>query len=751
MPSDDGFATTRYSLIPGEVIGDLVPDQVRYALIVWETMRVLRDAAEPLAANQVMDAVRARIQPNVYESERVKSGGIRWEVIFQFKSGNAVTVGWMTKQGGWGLVEGGIGALEAFPAPDQLYAELERRSREVDQQRKQAMQALDDVHQFIAQALGVVVAGQWTAHDDLAELVGTSTTEVANFLASFKIQMPNAFRVLNADGSIPVEGMLHANYRGTDLRKRLTLEGVEFDASDRALQKQRLTAAALKELLDELRESERESDEEEVPAAKRAWMVRGTNVDGFNRVPDWLEYDVVTVSAAQLGDVAPGISYEDLKRDVDAAYEHKSYAYRGQRLEELDRFIRRMRAGDLVVTPMQGGVYLGEITSGVRFNVADGLAGELYRGVEWRNKNTPVDASQLRAPVPALLQSQSTVVDLTEAYDQLADLFPGKPEEPAAPVRAIEKEQRTLAFRPVTAGCAADLLMEEGELRKIAELLWERKQVIFYGPPGTGKTYLAKTLGRHLTEDGAVKLVQFHPSYTYEDFFEGFRPKQADSGTGALSFELIPGPFRLFAETAKANPTTPYILIIDEINRANLAKVFGELYFLLEYRDEAISLQYSPKEEFTLPENLFVIGTMNTADRSIARIDAAMRRRFAFIELDPRIPPVQGLLSRWLVSRELPNESALLLDALNVRLSEADPDAAIGPSYLMRSSVYAREDGLDRVWGYEIMPLLADLFYGQRDLGERYGLSALRRATGTATPSEPPAPPATDPPDSPQP
>src|ERR1700691_5002779 len=182
--------------------------------------------------------------------------------------------------------------------------------------------------------------------------------------------------------------------------------------------------------------------------------------------------------------------------------------------------------------------------------------------------------------------------------------------------------RRELAFNPVAPEFAAELLMDQAELAKITDLLWERKQVIFYGPPGTGKTYLASKLARYLTEDGAVKLVQFHPSYTYEDFFEGFRPKSAEGGTGALTFELTPGPFRLFAETAKANPTTSYILIIDEINRANLAKVFGELYFLLEYRDEAISLQYSPKEEFTLPESLFVTGTMNTADRSIARIDA---------------------------------------------------------------------------------------------------------------------------------
>jgi hypothetical protein len=173
----------------------------------------------------------------------------------------------------------------------------------------------------------------------------------------------------------------------------------------------------------------------------------------------------------------------------------------------------------------------------------------------------------------------------------------------------------------------------------------------------------------------------------------------------------------------------PYILIIDEINRANLAKVFGELYFLLEYRDQSISLQHSPDKEFTLPQNLFLIGTMNTADRSIARIDAAMRRRFSFVELDPRLPPVQGLLARWLAVNDLPNEPGFLLDLLNERL--ADADAAIGPSYLMKSSIYERADGLERVWQYEIMPLLADLFNGQRDLAahRRHSAGACTAAT----------------------
>ncbi len=113
-------------------------------------------------------------------------------------------------------------------------------------------------------------------------------------------------------------------------------------------------------------------------------------------------------------------------------------------------------------------------------------------------------------------------------------------------------------------------MMDRAELAKIAELLWEKKQIVLYGPPGTGKTWLAEKLARHLTDEGRARLVQFHPSYTYEDFFEGFRPEAGGSGT--LTFTLRPGPFRRLAEAAEDNKTTPYILIIDEINRANLAK-----------------------------------------------------------------------------------------------------------------------------------------------------------------------------------
>ena len=703
----------------------MAEDRVRRGLLLKTALEILRDAGTKVPQGQVLEEIRRQVALTPQELSLDKSGLPRYDRAVGFHVGDAATVGWASKIGGWSITDAGIEALETYPDADELFAELRRLYREIDQRRKQAQQSLSGVQQFITTTLQLVGAGSWTAHDDLADLAETTANEVADFLASGKVRLPTSYRVLQADGSIPVEGMLNFSYRGVDLHHRLASEGVEFDPDGRASQRQRLTAEALKEL-----RTEREQDaEDETPTpARRAWMVRGTSVDGFNLVPEWLSESFVSLSASQLGSLDPGAAYDDLKQAVETAYQHKSYAYRGQRLEELDRFMRRMHEGDLVLTPMHGGLYIGEITGPANFVDSAAPHSNLRRAVRWFNPEDPIDGRRLQAPVPALLQSQAYVVDLTEAYDQLGALITRDLAREASVTPIIEPVRRKLAFNPITWEFAKAMLVDEAELEKVADLLWERKQIILYGPPGTGKTYLASKLARNLTDDGAVKLVQFHPSYTYEDFFEGFRPEPGGSGT--LTFTLRAGPFRDFAEVAAANPSTAYILIIDEINRANLAKVFGELYFLLEYRDQSISLQYSPDKEFVLPENLFLIGTMNTADRSIARIDAAMRRRFAFVELDPRIPPVQGLLARWLTEHHLPLDAARLLDELNRRIEDAD--AAIGPSYLMKEEIYKRDDGLDRVWQYDILPLLEDFFYGQHDLVEHYGLASLRMAIASA-------------------
>ncbi|MDN6429670.1 MAG: AAA family ATPase [Propionibacterium sp.] len=234
---------------------------------------------------------------------------------------------------------------------------------------------------------------------------------------------------------------------------------------------------------------------------------------------------------------------------------------------------------------------------------------------------------------------------------------------------------------------------------------------------------MARAVARHLAP-GTTTIVQFHPSYSYEDFFEGFRPTPLEDG--GVGFTLTPGPLRQMASDAAQDPTTPYVLLIDEINRGNIAKIFGELYFLLEYRTEHVRLQYSPDDQFTLPENLFIIGTMNTADRSIALVDAAIRRRFAFVEMDPSAPPVQGLLGRWLRAQDEGPLRADLLEALNAKLAPLDPDLRVGPSYLMRPEA-ATEAGLADIWRYDILPLLEEQLY------DRLSPAEIRSAFGLAT------------------
>jgi 5-methylcytosine-specific restriction protein B len=268
-------------------------------------------------------------------------------------------------------------------------------------------------------------------------------------------------------------------------------------------------------------------------------------------------------------------------------------------------------------------------------------------------------------------------------------------------------------------------------LDEVLALLREKRQVIFYGPPGTGKTYIAQALAAHVVESGGnSELVQFHPSYAYEDFFEGYRPTGSGE-SGGMAFELRPGPLRRLATDAEADPSRPYLLIVDEINRGNLAKVFGELYFLLEYRDRGIALQYSPVAEFRLPRNLFIVGTMNTADRSIALVDSALRRRFYFVPFSPTEPPFDQVLPGWLAKHELEAEPAHLLAELNRALA-AEPgigdEFAIGPSYLMTGD--GTPPRLDHVWRYAILPLLEERFFGVKSRAEvecQFGLATMRR------------------------
>ncbi len=276
---------------------------------------------------------------------------------------------------------------------------------------------------------------------------------------------------------------------------------------------------------------------------------------------------------------------------------------------------------------------------------------------------------------------------------------------------------------------AKELHLSVDFLQNIETLLEEKKQVIFQGPPGTGKTFVAQKLARHLAgSKERYRLVQFHPSYSYEDFVRGYRPTLLDNGQPG--FALKDGPFLQIARQAADDPDGQYFLIIDEINRGNLAKVFGELYFLLEYRETPVSLMYQDGDErpFTMPDNLFIVGTMNTADRSIALVDLALRRRFTFVDFAVNKEPVEGLLRRWLGVNGLGKMAwvADVVDRANAKLD--DHHAAIGPSHFMRTDL--DDAAVKRIWEHNVLPYVEEHLFGEHDKLGEFTLDKLRGADG---------------------
>jgi 5-methylcytosine-specific restriction protein B len=474
-------------------------------------------------------------------------------------------------------------------------------------------------------------------------------------------------------------------------------------------------------------------------ASPRAWLVRPSS-GGSALVNRWLDEGFVSLKAEMLGTVPEGTSESEVRKVVKAGYMHLDASQQEATTQAYHRFLSVMKPEDIIATLDHDIFHIGLMTGGVEY--AATRDSRLRRAVAWSSQ--PIPNADLPAPVPSLLDQQGTVVDMTAAYAELQGLLDVDELEDPNVVTPTPPEEVVDANEPPKLPAVSDELarsvhMDRSILQEIVDLIQLRQQIVLYGPPGTGKTFVAKALARHLVEDPSrVRLVQFHPSYAYEDFFEGYRPAiittTTETGveTSTPTFELRPGPLRQLASDCllPENRGIAHFLIIDEMNRANLAKVFGELYFLLEYRNESVQLQYQQVNaaSFHLPMNLFIIGTMNTADRSIALVDSAIRRRFPFYEMHPSHEPVKSVLEKYLVANHLSTDRAGLLAALNESIGADGRDLQIGPSYLMRPDA-GKPGGIDRVWKYDIMPLLEEHFYGQIErttIHERFGLAAIR-------------------------
>ena len=263
------------------------------------------------------------------------------------------------------------------------------------------------------------------------------------------------------------------------------------------------------------------------------------------------------------------------------------------------------------------------------------------------------------------------------------------------------------------AECAKESGFSVKDIEQWVRAINRKGQAIFYGAPGTGKTFIADKLARHLigNGNGFEDLIQFHPAYSYEDFIEGIRP--ATKG-GQLSYSPAAGRFLDFCKKAEERDGV-CVLIIDEINRANLSRVFGELMYLLEYRDQEMVLAGGTK--FRIPNNVRIIGTMNTADRSIALVDHALRRRFSFIPLSPRYEVIESFHAG---SDFDPSELIKILRTVNALIN--DKHYHIGISFFLRKDLKGE---IADIWNLEIEPYLEEFFFDQQEKVEQFRWSKI--------------------------
>ena len=315
-------------------------------------------------------------------------------------------------------------------------------------------------------------------------------------------------------------------------------------------------------------------------------------------------------------------------------------------------------------------------------------------------------------PGQAVMKTLTDITDYTEYVGKLNSLF--EVEEISSEIKSdFEPYDEDSFFKEV--------FISPEKYGTIMNLLARKKNIILQGAPGVGKSFAAKRLaysiiGEKNTEQ--VKLVQFHQSYSYEDFIVGFRPSEEEN----KQFEKKYGVFYEFCKKAIDDSDNKYFFIIDEINRGNMSKIFGELLLLIESDKRGpknkIQLLYS-NEDFYVPDNVYIIGMMNTADRSLAMIDYALRRRFAFVEFEPAFESEGFKLQQKEISNEKYNRLIDCVEDLNERITS---DVSLGKGFRIGHSYFiprnfsdVDDEWLSDVVHYELIPLLEEYWFDESD------------------------------------
>ena len=469
-----------------------------------------------------------------------------------------------------------------------------------------------------------------------------------------------------------------------------------------------------------------------------------TNVEVFkSENPDWQPPNVWIVRGGssgqsvhyQIENRVAGIDFNlgdaNLSRLLDDGVVRQAYSTRNPDASEgrvraqtgsVMNFIRDIRICDYVLMPDgdRKRIHCGKVTSDP-YHVSSG-PWQNRRNIEW------LDRAATKSDLPSWPDRSRTVVEATDRLkSEVFDWMESSPK--------TDEEHGSEGTRPYGIDDMIDdgVFLERSELVRMMRILESKKNLILQGPPGVGKTFIARKLGYVLMgengEDAEKRIssVQFHQSYSYEDFVGGFRPDVED---GQMVFTRQDGPFLKMCAAARANPDDAYVMLIDEINRGNLSRVFGELLMLIEAdkrkAEFGVSLQHrrDDDERFFVPKNVYIIGTMNLADRSLTGMNVAMRRRFGFVDLKPQFG--ESVFTNWLSDEtEMPPDMQARINTRMATLnSTIADDASLGFNYAVGHSFFCPpEDGPAGGWeewyktvvDYEIRPLLREYWFDAPD------------------------------------
>lgn len=392
--------------------------------------------------------------------------------------------------------------------------------------------------------------------------------------------------------------------------------------------------------------------------------------------------------------------------NVGETIEYTSYTENNRKRRVYQNFLDA-KLGDKVLcyetNPVKQIVALGEISK-----EHDGQTIEIRK---LENLENPIDYLTLReseelTSLEFFVNPNGTLFKVTpQEYDFILDTI--REENP--------KAEKALTYEKYDkSDFLKDVFLSEKTYDTLKDLLAHKKNIILQGAPGVGKTYAAKRLAWSILgqkDEDRVLSIQFHQNYSYEDFVMGYKPK-------GDSFELQDGIFIKFCRTAANNPDNNYFLIIDEINRGNMSKIFGELLMLIEkdYRGHKIKLAYSG-QSFSVPANLYIIGMMNTADRSLAMIDYALRRRFSFFEMEAGFES-EGFKD---YQTKLNDESfSRLISKIQNLNAQIESDPSLGKGFCIGHSYFANQEIFTDVWmkqviQYDILPLLKEYWFDEND------------------------------------